>query len=496
VNGEQAVLDTSSPGEDIVIRKSLGTSLALAALLGGVAEANDLTFSQEAGVIYAPTRDGSAILATGGMGAGLYGVGGGFTAITGQFGRPNTDGTYVAGTVNEEAALWNGGVWTPLGNVPGGSPCGTSISTGYDVSGDGTVVVGLAWKACDAVPFRWTQGVGMEEIPHMGINSARASAVSEDGKVVGGFDEADNGPRRAAIWDESFNETLILVGQPGNAEGLGEVLYLNNDGTAAVGTTLGDPFLWTKSGGVTMIPRPPAGVGSFDSFWATGCTDDASIVVGGSGSFFGSPVAWIWTEWGGTQSIADFLDQYGVSYPNAFDLGACRGIAKDGSMIAGDSGVPFFSQRWVIDLNAPLTESFCVAGTSASGCQATLTFQGVASATKASGFTVTANDVEGGNNAMYYFGSNGRMMMPWGNGTSFQCVAPPTKRSGLLTPVGAAGTCEGTFSLDLNTLWQAIPAKNPGAGATTQCQLWYRDPFNTSNQATSFSDALEFFVCP
>jgi hypothetical protein len=34
------------------------------------------------------------------------------------------------------------------------------------------------------------------------------------------------------------------------------------------------------------------------------------------------------------------------------------------------------------------------------------------------------------------------------------------------------------------------------AGAPVQTQLWYREPFNTSNRTTSLSDALEFVVQP
>jgi hypothetical protein len=42
-------------------------------------------------------------------------------------------------------------------------------------------------------------------------------------------------------------------------------------------------------------------------------------------------------------------------------------------------------------------------------------------------------------------------------------------------------------------LWPNQPAKNPGAAAVVQAQLWYRDPFNTANnQATSLSDSIEF----
>ena len=56
--------------------------------------------------------------------------------------------------------------------------------------------------------------------------------------------------------------------------------------------------------------------------------------------------------------------------------------------------------------------------------------------------------------------------------------------------------CDGTFAQDLNARWTAKPNQNPGAGAVVQAQLWYRDPFNTSNQTTSLSDAIEFTVGP
>jgi hypothetical protein len=72
-------------------------------------------------------------------------------------------------------------------------------------------------------------------------------------------------------------------------------------------------------------------------------------------------------------------------------------------------------------------------------------------------------------------------------------------RAGQLAGVGTNGSCDGPFSQDLNALWCPgcpKPAKNPGAGALVQAQLWYRDPFNTSNRTTSLSDAIEFCVGP
>jgi hypothetical protein len=142
---------------------------------------------------------------------------------------------------------------------------------------------------------------------------------------------------------------------------------------------------------------------------------------------------------------------------------------------------------------------YCTAGTSAAGCQATISSTGTASATASSGFSLLASSVEGQKDGLFYFGSNGRQANPWGSGTSFQCVVPPVNRAGLLAASGTVGACDGAFTQDLNALWCPTcprPSKNPGAGALVQAQFWYRDPLNTSNQTTSLSDAIEFSVAP
>ena len=139
---------------------------------------------------------------------------------------------------------------------------------------------------------------------------------------------------------------------------------------------------------------------------------------------------------------------------------------------------------------------YCTPGTSASGCQATLSSVGTPSATAATGFTVTAGTVEGVKDGLFFFGTSGRQANSWGSGSSFQCVVPPTIRTGVLSGTGTLGVCDGSASRDMNATWTAVPAKNPGAGALVQLQFWYRDPQNTSNQTTSLSDALEFTVEP
>ena len=145
---------------------------------------------------------------------------------------------------------------------------------------------------------------------------------------------------------------------------------------------------------------------------------------------------------------------------------------------------------------APVATNYCTAGTSASGCRATLSTSGTPSATAPSGFFVHADDVEGSKSGLFYWSTNGQIANPWGNGTSWNCVALPSFRSAPLAGSGTGGLCDGGFSYDLTARWQQKPAGNPGPGAVTQLQLWYRDPQNTSNQTTSLSDAVEFTVCP
>ncbi len=161
--------------------------------------------------------------------------------------------------------------------------------------------------------------------------------------------------------------------------------------------------------------------------------------------------------------------------------------------------VPRRFSAWAVRVEAVAFSNYCTAGVSASGCQAALSATGVPSATGTSGFYLAASGVEGAKDGLFFYGSNGRQANSWGSGTSFQCVVPPVRRAGLLAGSGTSGLCDGTFSQDLNALWCAAcpsPLKNPGAGAVVQAQLWYRDPFNTSNQTTSLSAAIEFSVKP
>ena len=201
------------------------------------------------------------------------------------------------------------------------------------------------------------------------------------------------------------------------------------------------------------------------------------------------------TSWGQQQKLtgseAAIWDMFGYSVAVSGDTTVAGAEGKD---TAAGAAFVFDVSAWISDWVA-----YCTAGTSASGCQATLFGCGDASASASSGFALTASNVEAKKDGVFYFGTNGRQANPWGNGSSLQCVVPPVVRTGTLTGKGLLGTCDGFFSLDLNSLWcPTCPQsqKNPGAGAVVQAQLWYRDPASASNQTTSLSDAIEFPVHP
>jgi hypothetical protein len=140
--------------------------------------------------------------------------------------------------------------------------------------------------------------------------------------------------------------------------------------------------------------------------------------------------------------------------------------------------------------------NYCTAGTSASGCQAFIVATGTASASASSGFNVSVSNFEGNKDGIFFYAQNGKQANSWGNGTSYQCVVPPVKRAGTQTGIGTNNACNNIASQDLNSYWNANPAKAPAAGLPVQIQFWHRDPQNTSNQTTSLSDAVEALVCP
>jgi hypothetical protein len=150
--------------------------------------------------------------------------------------------------------------------------------------------------------------------------------------------------------------------------------------------------------------------------------------------------------------------------------------------------------------SAPLSSlTYCTAGTATHGCVASIAGAGVPSATSGAGFTISASNVEGAKQGLFFYGldNSGYAPVSWGATSSYLCVKPPTQRTAVLSTGGTDGQCDGSLALD----WNAFIASNPtalgvpfAAGQHVYAQAWYRDP--PSPKTTNLSNALQFAVGP
>jgi uncharacterized membrane protein len=153
-----------------------------------------------------------------------------------------------------------------LGDLPGGG----FFSEAYDVSADGTVVVGRSIQNDGLFPsrgFRWTAEHGMTAIPDLpGVGPASiAEGISGDGRVVMGA-AVQGDSAYAFVWD-AFHGTRsiadILASQGVDLNGFqpGKVTAASYDGLTLVGIGLPrdsqivQPWLARLDAG-TFIPEP------------------------------------------------------------------------------------------------------------------------------------------------------------------------------------------------------------------------------------------------
>jgi hypothetical protein len=302
----------------------------------------------------------------------------------------------------------------------------------------------------------------------------------------------------------SIHGDSIAVGSHQNDHAPGSIGNIFGEGSAYVFVRTGT--VWSEQ--VRLIapdPTPEERFGTSLSLYAD------RLAIGAPGGTYNSST--------GATGRAFLFERTGTLWSTPPEIVASDGVGGDtfglgldlGSQTAAfgsptDNHQPGFpgshngqGSAYVVRFAAPPPAAYCTAGTSASGCVATVQAAGAASASATSGFVLSASNVEGAKDGLFFFGTGGRQANPWGNGTSLQCVVTPVQRGGLLTSSGTSGQCDGAFSQDLNARWCGTcpkPTQNPVPCTWMQAQLWYRDPFSTSNQTTSLSSAIEFWVEP
>jgi hypothetical protein len=394
--------------------------------------------------------------------------------------------TQAGGVPVKFAARWDGTAWEAVGNLD-------SLVRAFIVYDDGSGSALYAGGGFSNGVARWdgssfaTVGTGLTN------GHVHDFAAFDDGSgmalyAVGDFLQAGgNFVGRVARWDgASWNDigaNLNITGRAAEVfnDGSGKKLFIAGSFTFAGGTGAPRVVRWDGTSFVYSGFGLSTGVYDLETF------DDGT----GKRLIAGSNVdvhEWTGSQW--TRFETGVGDRVDAAFAEGQQLWLGGRFTQAGGMPS--DGVAL----WAEACSCP-AQNFCTAGTSASGCRATVSASGTASVTSPSGFTVTASDVEGKKPGFFFYGFNGQQSKQWGNGTSYLCVLPPSKRTPLVQGVGTTGLCDGAFSLDLNAYWQTAPAnKVPSGGEFVSLQLWYRDPFTTSNLSRSLSDGVSFWVCP
>lgn len=340
----------------------------LVLLSGGSAFAGPPAFVPTGVIGMIPTSmsdDASIVVGTGFFGTPNYyyteaagvstigdGCGSGLPAISGD--GSTVLGCHVDAQGNDNAAKWLGGMsWLDLGSEAGAIPCGNLLSGSWGVNQDGSLGVGLLWRAqvCHANAGTWdlVNGRPATVLPSfIDGPSTRANAVNADGSVIVGWQDQLTGERTAAKWvnrvpelitndDGSFNGEAQAVSADGKTIVGGNYQYTGNNAPA---------WIWREGRGVAPIGISAHGSNK-GNFTALDVRDDGNVVVGFILKGQLKERAFIWRFGHGAAYLDTYLTRNGAIIPPGWTLNVASIISADGHTIYGwgfnpDSQVEMF----------------------------------------------------------------------------------------------------------------------------------------------------------
>lgn len=280
--------------------------------------------------------------------------------------RLSADGTKLGATawntstgLSEMASCdLSSNTWTTHGSL--GASSDSSASGGFGMNADGSIQVGNAWvDGGNAHAVKYQGGVLTDLGSLYSNRSSRADSISDDGTIIGGYQDMTDGYRAAAVWINGVEQVLMNGADP-----LGQVNAVSGNGQWAVGggnyALNGSAYMWNQSTGLKVLDNPFAADGW--SLTATAVSADGSVVVGFGEDFWFDRMGWIWTEQTGTVSLESYAQGLN-GYNGEFLLGPTA-ISPDGKYITGygiDS-TGFGYTGWVMHNPVPEPSSIAVIG--------------------------------------------------------------------------------------------------------------------------------------
>jgi probable HAF family extracellular repeat protein len=237
-----------------------------------------------------------------------------------------------------------------LGHLPGGV---TSVA--YDVSENGSVIVGRSGSAPGQQAFRWTQNsgiVGLGDLPG-GAFTSEAYGVSADGTITVGEGISRSGYE---AFRRRRGSAMVGLGDLPGGDFLSSASAVSDDGSVVVGygsSAEGDvgreAFRWTQSGGIAGLGRPEG----FEISRANAVSADGSVVVGDAIS--PGNEAFIWDAVHGMRLLRDALvNEFGLGINlSGWTLNSATGVSADGQVIVGYGRNPSGgTEAWIARLDA------------------------------------------------------------------------------------------------------------------------------------------------
>ena len=280
--------------------------------------------------IYLWTKGTYTDLGPGGASSGLVAISAdGTTIVTDRIGVDGLD----------SPARWTASAgWIDLLHPSNGCSLDGSWGSGYGVSGNGAIAVGLSWDCTGkAEGFRWDSYRGMMSLGHPTGASSRASAISADAStIVGFYEDPTQGFRRAIRWLPGKKDLIAGAHNPG------EATAVSSDGSqiagqATLGTNLPYAFYYTDKGGLVSLGSITNN--TCDPSFANSISDNGKVVgFSGSQFFCNGNEAFIWDAKSPQlkmQSLAKYLVKRGAKVPSRLTLTDAFSISADGSTVVG-----------------------------------------------------------------------------------------------------------------------------------------------------------------
>ena len=241
-----------------------------------------------------------------------------------------------------KAAIYENGVWTPLPPVPGSTPCDqdgpTTANSAWDISGDGSTVVGLNYgDGCfrgGIRAFKWTAAGGSVVLPKFSSfnNMSRANGVNYDGSVIVGLDESTSGMWRGAYWK---NGVVKLITR--NGQNVQSALDVSRDGQYVVGQSslpATSNNAWRYSTAANTVELLGLFTG-YDNAVTNAISDDHDVITGYTTSnSSGATTPTIWTPGLHWSNFNTFLLAQGVNLTDIYPYGPTA-MSADGRVITG-----------------------------------------------------------------------------------------------------------------------------------------------------------------